>query len=60
VGAPDDWIGREVMAAMTFSGGVLYIGTPEGLDERGVVLRHEIGEEHPEIHAVFYPWRVVS
>jgi hypothetical protein len=57
--ALEDWIGREVTAGVNVAGG-MYTGVLEGVDDRGIVLLHEVGIQAPAMRPVFYPWRLVT
>ena len=58
---PDDWIDRTVVLGTDMYGGDT-VGTPEGVNDRGVVVRHRIVEveSEPERQAIFYPWAKIN
>jgi len=58
--APDDWIDREVLVGLSMAGDPIYQGTLEAIDERGIVLRYDLGQTVEDVQSVFYPLRLVS
>jgi translation initiation factor 6 (eIF-6) len=65
---PDDWVGQTVIIGTDMYGGDT-MGTLEEVNDRGVVVRHEIvevesevleTESEAELQSVFYPWTKVN
>ena len=66
---PDDWIDRSVIFGTDMYGGDT-MGTLEEVNDRGVVVRHEIVEIEAELEAeleadveiqsIFYPWPKIN
>jgi hypothetical protein len=65
---PDDWVGQPVIIGTDMYGGDT-VGTLEEVNDRGVVVRHEIvevesevleTESEAELQSVFYPWTKVN
>jgi hypothetical protein len=68
---PDDWIDRSVIFGTDMYGGDT-MGTLEEVNDRGVVVRHEIVEieaeadieaeleAEVEIQSIFYPWPKIN
>ena len=68
---PDDWIDRSVIFGTDMYGGDT-MGTLEEVNDRGVVVRHEIVEIEAEsdieaeleadveIQSIFYPWPKIN